>query len=93
MRIDSPAYDTAFAVPRKGYELLTQQLPLFGRSDFDDEPGKDIIGVVDVRVLLDYIRVSALVADGVEGLSFSDDIDFVARPLQKLAPLHRLLRG
>lgn len=48
------------------------------RSDLDDESGKDIIRVMDMRVALHDEGVAALVADGVEGLTFSDDINFVA---------------
>nr|GMD55515.1 hypothetical protein GW17_00036843 [Ipomoea batatas] len=51
------------------------------RSNFDDKAWEDIIGVMDVGVLLHYVRIAALVADGVERFAFSDHIDFVARPI------------
>lgn len=48
------------------------------RSNLDDKAREDIVGVMDVGVLLDYVRIAALVADGVERFAFSDHIDFVA---------------
>ena len=41
---------------------------------------------MDVRVSLDDERVVALVADRVESLSFSDDVDLVAVPSVKRSP-------
>lgn len=37
---------------------------------------------MDMRVALHDVRVAALVTDGVEGLAFSDNIDFVTGSVQ-----------
>ena len=61
-------------------------IPRILRSDLDDKPGENIVRVVDMRILLDDIWVTALVADGVEGFAFSHHVYFVARTVQDLVP-------
>lgn len=62
------------------------------RGNLDNKTGENIIRVMDVWVLLDDKRVAALVADGMEGIAFSDDVDFVARPVQEtVSPQHRFI--
>lgn len=56
------------------------------RSDLDDKARENVIRVMDMRVALHDKRVTALVADGVEGLTFCDDIDFITRPVQEPVP-------
>lgn len=77
-------------LPERYNWKLPQQLPLFWRGNFDDKSWKDIIRIMDMGVLLYYIRVSTLVADGMECFSFSHDIDFVARPDEEVGALHRV---
>ena len=78
---------------KKKIYKLPQILPWrgLGGSDLDNEPGKHIIRVMDMRVALDDIRVAALVADGVEGLALSDHINLVAGPLREMVPSHRFI--
>lgn len=62
-----------------------QELPrLLGGGYLDDQAREDVVRVVDMRIPLDYVRVAALVADGVQGLSVADHIYLVARPVQEL---------
>lgn len=65
---------------KKGMYLFGSTL---GRSNLDDQTGENVIRVVDMRVPLDDKRVAALVADGVESLAFSDDVNLVAGPVQQ----------
>ena len=67
------------------YMKLPQQFPSVRRRDLDDKSRENIIRVVDMRIPLHDKRVAALVADGVQGLSFSDNIDFITGPVEKLA--------
>lgn len=55
------------------------------RSDLQDKPRENIVGVVHVRVALDDERVAALGADGVQRLALAHHIYLVARPLQDLS--------
>lgn len=43
-------------------------------------PGEDVVGVVDVRVLLQDVGVAALVADVVQRLALRYHVDLLARP-------------
>lgn len=45
----------------------------------NDESRENIIGVLNLRILLYNERIAALGADGVQRLAFSDDVDLVAR--------------
>jgi len=47
-------------------------------QDPDDETREDIIRIMDMGVPLNDEWVTTLVTDGMEGLSFTNDIDFVA---------------
>lgn len=70
---------------------LSQQLPSLWRSNLDDQTRVNIIRVLDMRVTLYDIRVSALVADGVERLTFSDHIDFITGPVGVIVPSNRVI--
>ena len=56
------------------------------RSNLDDKARENIIRVMDMWVTLNDKRVTALVADGVECLTFTNDIDFITRPVQEPVP-------
>jgi len=70
--------------------LLNGSSVLKGGDDFDDKARVNIIGVMDMRVPLHDKRVIALVADGVQALSFSDNVYFITRSFTEVAPFHSL---
>ena len=51
-----------------------------GGDDFDYQTGEDVIRVMDMRVPLHDIRVTALVANRVQRFSFSDNVNLIAGP-------------
>lgn len=64
-----------------------------GRSDLDDEARENIIRVMDMRVALHDKGVAALVTDGVEGLAFTDHINFITGPVdhEVFSPSNRVV--
>jgi len=67
-------------------QFLLLSLPLIRRRDLYDEAGENVVGIVDMRVLLDDVRIAALVADGVQRLALADDVYLVAGRSDELVP-------
>ena len=60
------------------------------RSDLDDEAGENVVGIMNMRVLLDDERIAALVTDSMQRLGFADDVYLVAGTVHELLPVHPL---
>jgi hypothetical protein len=58
-------------------------------GDPDDKAGEVVVGVVDVRVALQDVRVAAPGADAVQRLPLADHVDLLARPRRQQPRPHR----
>ncbi|CAI9774105.1 unnamed protein product [Fraxinus pennsylvanica] len=69
-------------------ERLEREEKESDRSNLDDKTRKNIIGIMNMWVLLDYEGIIAFVADTVESFTFSCNIDFLAGVVFQLVISH-----